>query len=113
MEVEQEEEKQFGGFQLEQLEEYAEFMRADLPGHFFKRGWLSAPVRCVQGSDVYRWIVEHAEESERGAWAISQAMIDQEILQNATDRTRAEFEPDSLYAMYMDRDDIPDNLLRR
>lgn len=52
---------------MEQLEEFAEYMRSDLPDHFYKSGWISASVRCVQGRDVYHWILEHAEESERRA----------------------------------------------
>lgn len=40
-------------------------------------------------------------------------MIDQQILQNVVDQNRMEFELNALFSMYMDRNDIPDNILRR
>jgi len=38
-------------------------------------------------------------------------MLEKQIIQSVEGRT--EFEITGLYRMYMDRDDIPDNLLRR
>lgn len=38
-------------------------------------------------------------------------MLEKEIIQNVEGRT--EFEITGLFRMYMDRDDIPDNMVRR
>lgn len=38
-------------------------------------------------------------------------MMDKELIQNLEGRT--EFEITGLFRMYMDRDDIPDNMVRR
>lgn len=96
---------------MDQLEELAELMRNDIHIQDYKNGWLSKHIRCAQGRDIYRWIIEHAEENERKAWSLCQIMLEKQIIQSVEGRT--EFEITGLYRMYMDRDDIPDNLLRR
>lgn len=69
-EAEQEDDGHISRFQEEQLEELAELMRCDIHIQDYKYGWLSRHYRCAQGRDIYRWILEHAEENERKAWGL-------------------------------------------
>ena len=107
----EEEEEKLDTFQLEQLEEIAELIRNEIHIQDYKNGWFSKHIRCAQGGDIYKWILEHVESRERMARTICQAMMDKEILQSVEGRT--EFEITGLFRMYMDRDDIPDNMVRR
>ena len=68
-------------------------------------------MRCVYGGDIYKWIIEHVESSEKKAKYICLKMLEKEIIQNVDGRL--EFSTTDLYRMYMDREDIADNLLRR
>jgi len=60
---------------------------------------------------VYRWILEHVESNEKKARQICQKMLEKEIIQNVDGRI--DFNTVDLYRMYMDREDIADNMLRR
>jgi hypothetical protein len=68
-------------------------------------------MRVVYGGDVYRWILEHVESNEKKARQICQKMLEKEIIQNVDGRI--DFNTVDLYRMYMDREDIADNMLRR
>ena len=68
-------------------------------------------MRVVYGGDVNRWILEHVESNEKKARQICQKMLEKEIIQNVDGRI--DFNTVDLYRMYMDREDIADNMLRR
>ena len=68
-------------------------------------------MRVVYGGDVYRWILEHVESNEKKARQICQKMLEKEIIQNVDGRI--DFNTVDLFRMYMDREDIADNMLRR
>ena len=76
-----------------------------------KSGWFGKAVRCVYGGDILRWILEHVEPNDKKAKMICSKMLDKEIIQNF--EGKLEFSTSDMYRMYMDRDDIADNLLRK
>jgi hypothetical protein len=96
---------------LEQLEEFAELIRNDIHIQDYKNGWFAKHLRCAQGRDIYRWILEHVESNERRAKSICQIMLDKELIQSVDGNP--EFETVGLFRMYMDREDLPDNMVRR
>lgn len=77
----------------------------------FKNGWFGKHIRCVYGNDIYRWIVQHVESNEKKAKQICQKMLEKEIIANVD--AKIEFSPVDYYRMYMDREDIADNMFRR
>jgi hypothetical protein len=77
----------------------------------FKNGWFGKSLRCVYGGDIYRWILEHVESNDKKALQICQKMLEKEIIANVD--AKIDFSKVDLYQMYMDREDIADNMLRR
>ena len=103
-------------YQLEQLGEWAELIRNDIQVHDYNLGWFKGTIRaCVRGIDVYRWILTHVESNEKKAKQICQKMLEKEIISSVKEKSTglAEFQTEDIYRMYMDRDDIADNMLRR
>ena len=96
---------------LEQLGEWAELIRNDVRVQEYKNGWFAKAVRCVYGGDILRWILEHVEPNEKKAKIIANKMLEKEIIQNV--EGKLEFSTSEMYRMYMDREDIADNLLRK
>ena len=68
-------------------------------------------MRCVYGGDIYRWILQHVESNDKRAKQICQKMLEKEIISNVD--SKLDFSTVDLYRMYMDREDIADNMLRR
>jgi hypothetical protein len=77
----------------------------------YKNGWFGKHIRCVYGGDIYRWILEHVETNEKKAKQICQKMLEKEIISNIDGKL--DFSTVDLFRMYMDREDIADNMLRR
>ena len=102
---------QLQSYQLEQLGEWAELIRNDIRVMDYKNGWFGKHMRCVYGGDIYRWILEHVETVEKKAKQICQKMLEKEIISNVDGKL--DFSTVDLYRMYMDREDIADNMLRR
>jgi hypothetical protein len=102
---------QLQSYQLEQLGEWAELIRNDIKVMDYKNGWFGKHIRCVYGGDIYRWILEHVESNEKRAKQICQKMLEKEIISNVD--SKLDFSNVDLYRMYMDREDIADNMLRR
>lgn len=102
---------QLGSFQLEQLGDWAELIRSDVRIMDYKNGWFGKNIRCVYGGDIYRWILEHVESNEKRAAQICQKMLEKEIITSVDQKL--DFSKIDIYRMYMDREDIADNMLRR
>ena len=98
-------------YMLEQLGEWAELIRSDVKAQDYKIGWFGKSMRVVYGGDIYRWILEHVESNEKKARQICQKMLEKEIIQNVDGRI--DFHTVDLYRLYMDREDIADNMFRR
>ena len=98
-------------FQIEKLEEWADLMRNDIKIQDYKNGWFGKHLRCAAGADIYGWILDHIEMNEDKARKICQKMIEKEIIQNVDNNPV--FSPHDIYRLYMDREDIADNLVRR
>ncbi len=99
-------------YQLEQLGDWAELIRSDVRLIDYKSGWGFTHIqRCVYGGDIHKWIVEHVETNEKKAMQICQRMLEKEIIQSV--ESKMEFVKTDVYRMYMDRDDIGDNMMRR
>jgi hypothetical protein len=77
----------------------------------YKNGWFGKHIKCVYGKDIYRWILDHVESNEKKSRQICQKMLEKEIVQSI--EGKLEFYTTDLYTMYMDREDIADNMLRR
>jgi hypothetical protein len=77
----------------------------------YKNGWFGKHIRCVYGGDIYRWILEHVESNEKRANQICQKMLEKEIIISV--EQKLDFSKVDIYQMYMDREDIADNMLRR
>ena len=77
----------------------------------YKNGWFGRNIRCVYGGDIYRWILEHVESNEKRATQICQKMLEKEIITSVDQKL--DFSKVDIYRMYMDREDIADNMLRR
>lgn len=89
----------------------SELIRNDIRIQDYKNGWFGKHVRCATGRDIYNWIVDNFAQNEIIARKICQRMLEREIIHSVESRT--EFEITGLFRMYMDRDDIPDNMVRR
>lgn len=76
-----------------------------------KNGWFSKPMKCVYGGDIFKWILDHVEPSDKKAKIICSKMLDKEIIQNV--ENKLEFSTTDMYKMYMDREDLADNLFRK
>lgn len=57
------------------------------------------------------WIFDHVEPEEEKARQICQKMLEREIIQNVNGNKI--FYTNELFRMYMDRDDVADNLTRK
>lgn len=86
-------------------------IRSDVKVMDFKNGWFGKSLRCVYGGDIYRWILEHAESNDKKAKQICQKMLEKDIISNVD--AKIDFSTVDLYQMYMDREDLADNMLRR
>ena len=102
---------QLGTFQIEQLGEIAELVRNDINVMDYKNGWFGKQIRVVYGGDIYKWIIDHVESNEKKAKQMCQKMLEKEIISNVDNKL--DFSNKDLYRMYMDREDIADNMLRR
>jgi len=96
---------------LEQLGDWVELIRNDVRIMEYKNGWFGKQIRCVYGGDIYRWIQEHVESNEKRATQICQKMLEKEIITSVDQKL--DFSKVDIYRMYMDREDIADNMLRR
>ena len=47
---------------MEQLEDWTDIMRQKIKIKDYSNGWFGKHLRCANGSDIYQWILEHAEE---------------------------------------------------
>ena len=97
----------------EQLEEWAEKIRADISIKDHPNGWFAKHLRCAQGQDIYLWILQHAEEDKKSAAIICQKLLEKEFLQAVDENQGRIFNMNNLYRFYMDRDDIADNLIKK
>ena len=98
-------------YQVERLEEWADLMRNDIKIQDYKNGWFGKHQRCCLGMDIYSWILDHVESNEEKAKYICQKMIEKEVIQNVDQKQI--FNLNEIYRLYMDREDIADNLVRR
>jgi len=95
----------------DQLEELTGIIRNDITIRDYKNGWFGSFKRCAQGCDIIGWILEHVEQNEKKARTICAKMVETEMVRSVSGETG--FDPTGLYQFYMDRDDIPDNMIRR
>lgn len=95
----------------QQLEDWADLIRNDIRIQDYKNGWFGKHHRCAVGGDIQAWIMEHVETNDQKAKQICQKMLEKEIIQNIEGKQL--FNTNELYRMYMDRDDVADNLTRK
>ena len=66
---------------LEQLEDWAEIMRAEIEIKDYPNGWFGKHLRCARGQDIFLWILEHAEQDKRKGALICQKMLEKGVIQ--------------------------------
>jgi hypothetical protein len=86
-------------------------MRKSIRIQDYKNGWFAKHLRCAQGADIYGWVIEHVESNPQKANVLCQKMIERDIIQNVDNKKV--FNINDLYRLYMDREDIADNLVRK
>lgn len=87
-------------------------MRAEIKVNDVNHGWFAKHLRCVQGSTIEGWLMEHAEKDQKKVMILCQQMLERGLLQAVEDLQNMSFSTTSLYRFYMDRDDIADNQVK-
>ena len=52
---------------FEQLEDWAEIMRSEIKIKDYPNGWFGKHLRCAQGTDIQKWLLEHADPDKKKA----------------------------------------------
>mmetsp|Transcript_16338 Transcript_16338/g.25249 ORF Transcript_16338/g.25249 Transcript_16338/m.25249 type:complete len:388 (+) Transcript_16338:778-1941(+) len=97
---------------LDELEDYAEEIRSEVPIKDHAAGWLGKHLRCVQGRDIYDWLMDHFEDDKKKAGQMCQKMLEKKLLSAVEEGKGKIFNVNNLFRFRQDRDDIADNLIK-
>jgi len=52
-------------YNVDLLEDWAETMRSEVTVKDYANGWFAKHLRCVQGKEIYDWILEKVEDKKK------------------------------------------------